>query len=162
MKKKKVRPSIGESVSQLLSTTPDSCDPIEIQRTMQKEYLDNLLHCTSEHRKKVLSDFFVVVITKNEKLLPNVFRNYFFARNSCPTPDYDQSVFKFCADTEDLAFLWSIPSMDACIHLRENAVLVAPEERELLACVLNFADGTLYKLAKQLNREQIDSGLLQS
>jgi hypothetical protein len=162
MKKKKVGPTVGKTASQLLTKTPDSCDPIEIRREMQKEYLDNLLQCVSDHRKKMPTDFYVVVLTKNERLLPNVFRNYFFARSSCPTPDYDQSVFKFYSEREEIVFLWSIPSQDACIHLKENAILVAPEERELLACVLDFADGTLYKLAKKLNSEQVDSGFLQS
>lgn len=162
MKTKKKSPTVGESASKLLAQAPDSCDPIEIQREMQRDYLENLLECVVDHRKKVSSDFYVVVLTKNEKLLANVFRNYFFARSSCPTPDYDQSVFKFLSESEELIFLWSLPSKEACIHLKENAVLVAPEEQELLSCILNFADGTLYKLAKQLNREQADSGFLQS
>lgn len=161
-KKKKNSQTVGELAVPLLEKVPDTCDPILIQREMQKEYLDNLLECTSEHRKVFPGNFFVVVLTKNEKLLPNVFRNYFFARISCPTPDYDQSVFKFDSETQDLIFLWSIPSKDACIHLKENAILVAPEERDLLSCVLNFADGTLYKLAKQLNREHSDTNILQS
>jgi hypothetical protein len=159
---KKLRPTVGESASQLLSKIPDSCDPIEIRQEMQKEYLDNLIQCVIDHRQKISGDFYVVILTKNEKLLPNVFRNYFFARSSCPTPDYDQAVFRFHADSEEIVFLWCIPSKDACIHLKENAVLVAPEERELLSCVLDFSDGTLYKFAKKLNREQADSNILQS
>ena len=162
MKKKKNRPTVGEQASVLMTKTPDSCDPIEIQREVQKEYLNNLLECVTSGRKKFNSDFFVVVLTKNERLFPNVFRNYFFSRISCPTPEYDQSVFKFSSETEDLVFIWSIPSKEACIHLKDNAILIAPEERDLLNCVLSFADGTLYRLAKRLNGEVADSNILQS
>lgn len=161
MIKKKSRPTVGELALPLLSKTPDSCDPIEIGREMQKEYLSNLVECVTKNRGQMSGNFYVVVLTKNEKLLPNVFRNYFFARISCPSPDYDQSVFKFIESSEDIVFLWSIPSKDACIYLKDNAVLVAPEEKDLLKCVLSFADGSLYKLAKQLNHEKVDSNVLQ-
>lgn len=162
MKQKKAKPTVGEVASKLLEKTPDTCDPIEIQREVHKEYLDNLIDCVQKNRKHFTKDFFVVVLTKNERLLPNVFRNYFFARVSCPTPEYDQSVFKFSADTEEIIFLWTIPSKDACEYLQENAILVAPEERDLLRCVLSFSDGTLYQLAKKLNREEATSNIIQS
>ena len=40
-------------------------------------------------------------------------------------------------------------------------MLVMPEERQLLQFVLDFADGSLFQLAKKLNGETIDSILLQ-
>ena len=54
-------------------------DGLQLINFIQKEYLNNLLECVTSGRKKFNSDFFVVVLTKNERLLPNVFRNYFFS-----------------------------------------------------------------------------------
>ena len=87
--------------------------------------------------------------------------NYFYARLSCPTPDYDQTLYKYSHKQESLTFLWVIPSRDTCQLLKDNALQVVPEERELLGFVLNFADGSLFKLAKKLNGEVEDSSLLQ-
>ena len=147
------RETVGKISSDLLQKTPDSRDPIEIQRAMQENYINSLMECVQTHTKKFSKDFFIVVITKNEKLMPNVFRNYFAARLTCPTPDYDQTVWRYSRQHEHLEYIWTIPSKDACIHLKNNALLVSPEEQGILDFVLKFSDGTLYKFAKQLNGE---------
>lgn len=163
-RKKKIterpQPTVGEIAYNLMQKDPDSRDPIELEREMQKDYLNELIACALEFSKKYVGDFYVVIITKKEKLLPNVFRNYFAARISCPTPDYDQSVFKYHYDSQLIEYIWTIPCKDACIYLKENAPYVGESERQLLQFVLQFSDGTLYKLAKQFNKEAMDSPLL--
>lgn len=154
------RKTVGEQVVPLLGKTPETRDPIELAREMQKGYIDNLAECAREFKKNHKGDFFIVVITKREPLLPNVLRNQFFARLTCPTPDYDQCVYHYKADIECAEYVWTIPCRDACMHLRDNATLVDPAERQLLGFVLDFADGTLYKLCKKLNKERADSPLL--
>jgi hypothetical protein len=124
---------------------------------MQEDYLNNLIECVNENKKHYPSSFFVVVLTKNERLMPNVFRNYFYARFSCPTPDYDQSVFRYNKQEERIEYLWTIPSRDASLHLKTHALEVVSEEKELLKFVLEFADGTLFKKAQQYNKEHIES-----
>lgn len=156
------RETVGKISSDLLQKAPESRDPIEIQREMQEDYLDNLIQCVNAHKKELQSDFYVVVLTKKERLMPNVYRNYFFARLSCPTPDYDQAVYRYDYKKEELEYLWCIPSRDTSILLRDNALQVAPEEQGLLKHVLDFADGTLFKLAKKLNKECADSPLIES
>ena len=87
--------TVGAVSSELIMKEPESRDPIEIQREMQKDYLKELTNCAESHKSVFPGDFFLVVLTKNERLMTNVFRNYFFARNTCPTPQYDQSVFRY-------------------------------------------------------------------
>jgi hypothetical protein len=53
--------------------------------------------------------------------------------------------------------MWVIPSRDASIHLINNHLYVADEERGLLKYVMAFQDGTLFKLAKELNGEKLES-----
>src|ERR1700683_1834898 len=94
--KKLIKPAkatVGQQYLDVAYKEPYSRDPIELQREMQKEYLDNLKEVIQLFRKKHPQDFFAVQTTKREKLMPNMFRNYFFCRFSCPTPDYDQSVY---------------------------------------------------------------------
>jgi len=118
------------------------------------DYDAHINQCLNDHKAKFPGDFYVVVITKKERLLDNVLRNYFTARLSCPTPDYDQTVYKYTRHDDSLEFLWVIPSKDACLMLKENFLLIPQEERGLLKYVLDFADGTLFKLAKKLNGEE--------
>ena len=89
--------------------------------------------------------------------MQNVLRHYYFSRHSCPTPDYDQTVYQYHREKEDIEFLWVIPSKEACLTFMEQASSIAPEEWGLLHYVLKFADGTLFKLAKQLNNEKLET-----
>ena len=146
--------TVGKVATDLMVKSPESRDPIELAREMQKEYIKELETAVAVGKSKWDSDFFVVVLTKNEKLLQNVFRNYFFPRLTCPTPDYDQSVFMYKKADEALYYIWTIPSRDASFHLKDNALLVVDAEKALLNFVLQFEDGTLYRLSKKLNKEE--------
>lgn len=152
--------TVGKISSELIQKEPESRDPIELERSMQQEYFSNLLECIATNQNKYQKHFFIVVITKNERLMPNVFRNYFYARKTCPTPDYDQTVWRYDKSSDELEYLWTIPGRDACIHLKLNALQVSKEERDLLKYVLEFSDGTLFKVAKYYNNEEADSPLL--
>lgn len=155
------RDTVGAISSKLLLEQPASQDPIELQREMQEDYIKNLCECVEKHKNSLFGNFFIIVITKNERLMPNVFRNYFTARQTCPSPDYDQTVFRYNRQAEQIEFIWVIPSQDASHHLKKNAHLVVKEEQELLKFVLAFSDGTLYKMAKRFNGEKEDSIILE-
>jgi hypothetical protein len=154
------RETIGKISSELLAKQPDSLSPIEIERTLHQDYEKNIFECIDRGKKDFYGDFFVVVITKQEPLMQNVLRHYFICRLSCPSPDYDQTVYKYTRATEIIEFIWVIPSRETCFTLKENSTQVVPAEYGLLEFVLKFADGTLYKLAKSLNGEADDSALL--
>lgn len=127
-----------------------------------EDYEKNVIHCIHNFKVQAphLKHFYIVVITKKERLMQNVIRNYFMARQTCPTPEYDQTVYEYSDLTGDLKFMWVVPSKDTCEELKENALNVAPEERQLLKFVLDFMDGTLLKIAKRLNGESVNSPLL--
>ncbi len=154
------RETVGKIASDLMQKTPDSTNPIELEREMQRDYISHLVQCAENGKKTFHGDFFLVVLTKREKLMPNVFRNYFTSRTTCPLPNYDQSVFRYVAAKEDIEYIWSIPGQETCHYLKSNALEVVPEERQLLDFILQFADGSLTRLAKKLNGEEIDSPLL--
>ena len=147
--------TVGKISSELMQKEPESRDPIEIQRATEQEYIQHLNECLERGKKTYPDNFFIVVITKNERLMKNVFRNYFFCRLSCPTPDYDQTVYRYLAKEGVLEYLWTIPCRDASMHLKDNALNVSKEEKPILDMVLDFADGTLYRLAKKLNNEEL-------
>lgn len=148
------RETVGKLSLDLLNKSPETLDPIELEREIHKEYIKELEECVKTSSKIIHGNFYVVVITKKERLMQNVLRHYFLARQSCPTPDYDQTVFLYRRDAELLEFLWVIPDRETCIHLKINAIQVHKSERHLLDFILKFADGSLFELSKKLNGEK--------
>lgn len=146
--------TVGQEALEIFQKGTYESSPIALQEEMTREYYQNLIDCALNNRKHFKGKFFIVVLTKNEKLLPNVFRNYFFARKSCPTPDYDQSVFRYNNLAEEVEYLWTIPSQDASYHLLENQRYVHIKEQDLLGFVIQFKKGELFRLAKKLNGEK--------
>jgi hypothetical protein len=151
------RDTVGKISLELSQKAPETSSPVELEKEMQQDYMKNLIETVEKATKTWAHDFYVVVTTKNEKLMPNVFRNYFHARQSCPTPEYDQSVFKYHYADEKLEYLWTVPSKDSVIHLKQNAHLVVKEEQQLRDFALAFVDGSLFMLAKKLNGEELFS-----
>lgn len=150
----------GKIALDLMQKTPETRDPIELEKEMHKDYESNIHECIELTKKKIAGDFFVVVLTKKEKLLPNVVRNFYFGRLTCPTPDYDQTVYRYNGTEDYLEFMWVIPSKDTCELLRFNALEVHQSEKELLGYVLDFYDGSLMRIAKRLNKEHEDSPII--
>lgn len=151
------RKTVGALSSELLQKQTERLSPIDLEREMHKDYEKNLIECVQSFKKNHTGDFFVKVITKREPLMPNVLRNYFVATLACPTPTYDEAVYHYSAADENIVFLWVVPCKEACILLRNNALEVVPEERELLGFVLDFYSGELDKKAKKFNGEKEDS-----
>jgi hypothetical protein len=157
------RPTVGKIATDLAQKKPDTLSPIEQMQEQLTDYDKNIMECIATNKKQFTNtDFYVVVITKKEPLLQNVIRHYFTGRLSCPTPDYDQTLYKYFHADDRLDFLWVIPSKDTCQMLLSHAHEIIPEEWALLRYVTQFADGTLFKMAKNMNGERDDSVLLAS
>lgn len=156
------RKNIGEISQDLLAKEPDTNDPIELQQEMQyssfeDEFNEALKRASSKY---VSNNFYIVVINQRFRLLPNVIRSYFIDRISCPTPDYDQTVYKVEKRTGKIEFLWTIPDKDSCQDMYDNALMLDPEYMQLLQYVLDFYDGTLLNKTKLLNNEDEQSLVL--
>jgi len=152
--KKVEREKVGKVAVDLMMKEPETTSPIEQMKESLTDYEKNVYECVDRCRKEFTGDFYVLVITKKERLLENVLRNYFYGRLSCPTPDWDQTVYKFKRKSNQLVFMWVIPSKQVCEHLTENSHYVVREEQGLLKYVMAFNNGTLLALAKELNGEK--------
>lgn len=153
MKKK----TVGEHSRDLMVKEQEPLSVVELQQASEQDYLNNLEQSIIEGKGNYDNDFYVVVITKREKILHNTLRNYFTHRYTCPTPDYDQTVYKYNSGDESIELVWVIPSKDACIYLINNTPYVPIEEYELLGYVKKFESGELYIESKKLNGEQVNS-----
>lgn len=155
------RNTVGEEALKLLQKEPVTHTAVDQMREQLDDYEANIHECIRKNKRKFLGDFYVVVITKKEKLMQNVLRHYFFARQSCPTPDYDQAVYRYIKSDDKLDFLWVLPAADAVNFMKNNPHSVSQDKYELLGYVLQFVDGSLLTLAKKLNMEKRDSNIIE-
>ncbi len=105
-------------------------------------------------------NFFIVSILKKEKLMSNVIRNYFVPTKTCPTPTYDQTVYRYDSKKENLEFIWIVPDRETCLTFKENVKQIVPAEQGLLKFILDYYNGTLLQLAKRFNSEVKHAGIL--
>jgi len=119
------------------------------------DYERGITECYNTAKTIFAGDFYIVVVTKRERLMPNVFRNYFVSRKTCPTPDYDQTVYHYHKKDDHLEFLWALPSPVAIKNLLEHRHHLDPSFFTLLKLVLDFLDGSLENKARTLNNEPL-------
>jgi hypothetical protein len=154
--KRKREKSLGAISQELAQKAPDNHTVAEQGREQLKDYIPNLVEATNKGKSSMPNqDFYIVVLTKRERLMQNVIRHYFFTRMSCPTPDYDQAVYFYDHIKDEVEFLWVVPDPSTIRYFIENVFDIPPEDRCLLKMIMDFNDGTLDKLAKRLNGESL-------
>ena len=154
------RETVGKLSLDLLAKADDKHTVGEQMREQLSDYDKNLYECFDTNKSKYTNTFYIVVLTRGDRLLKNVIRHQFFARNSCPTPEHDQCVYQCHKDWLEPKFMWVIPCKEYSDHLYHNTTMVPLEESTLLRFTLDFYDGTLLKLVKKLNNETDETGQL--
>lgn len=131
----------------------------DLTKDMTKDWDSYLEDCILEG-KKVLpnKDFFINIVILPDKMAEGFLDRLSMkhtrqVRSSCPTPDYNQVVYHYKHQDNKLSFLWTVPTRDMVGGLLRHRDRVLPQYFDLLIHVLNFADGSLLKLAKHLNGE---------
>ena len=152
MKEKRDK-TVGKIVLDLAEKDHESIDVRDIRAEWQKDYYNKIESCIKESLSKFDGDFYVVVESKVERVLANVIRNFIFSRASCPTPHYDQVVYKYNRGLDKVEFIWCIPDKATCEHMRSYPLEYMQKERTLLQSVLDFYDETLIMKAMWLNGE---------
>ena len=150
-----IRRTVGEMALELSQKVPDVLSPVEIQQEAHKEWEQNIFDCVDRGKLLFPGDFFVVIQLREEKGIKtgNVFRYQFHNNLACPTPNYDQTVYHYHRKEDHLEYIWCIPDRQTSFLFKENAMIIAEEEKQLLKHILDFDDGTLEKLARKLNNE---------
>lgn len=147
------RETVGKVSSDLIVKPVEAENSYEQMTEQLSDWDKNIYECVNRCKVDYPGDFYVVVITKKEKLMQNVIRNYFFGTNSCPTPTWDQTVFAYNRSDDSIDFLWTVPDKSTCFVFSNYKTLVRPEEHQLLKYVLDFEDGTLLQIARTRNGE---------
>lgn len=159
--------TVGEIALNLLAQSTDSQpDAIELQQSIhagensRKTYEEEIWEAADRGvgDEAITGDFFIVVLFRREKLLPTVVRQQFFYRQSCPSPDYDQTVYKFYRKSEEIEYLWTVPSREGCAWIRSSQHELPKEQEQLISMVNAFYAGDLDLYAQKLNKETVKDG----
>lgn len=136
-------------------------DIIEYRKQMEPDILKKLYNTAFAVKDNDLyrnKYFYVVMLTINDKVLRTP-RIVMLARRSCPTPVYNQAVWKFDHLTGTLEFLWSIP--DSILY---NHIIANPEKyindkecSDTAKFVILMESGDLLKWVKKENKEKRDA-----
>jgi hypothetical protein len=159
--------TVGEESRNLTlkSNKKDSTTFIDIQREVhkgtnsKKSYEEEIWECVDRGKKDndIKDNFYIVVLLKKERLMQNVIRNYFFYRQSCPTPDYDQTVYKYFRKSDEIEYLWTVPDKVTCAAIPILKTSLPNEQMWLLDMIKKFKTGELDKLSSHLNGEYFDN-----
>ena len=152
-KKRKKRKTVGEEAVKRLENVDTKQGIVDTQREADKEYMDEIKKCI-EANKSWDDPFYIVVLQKKERLLENVVRRYFFARESLPSPDWDQTVWRYKPKTGDLRFVWVLPDKNTAMWMAGMPHTVPKEQTELLGFVLDFLDKKLYRFYHNLFQKE--------
>jgi hypothetical protein len=153
------RKTVGQIVSELLineSTETSFPTPAEANEEKFRKFEQALLLCIERGKKLFDGDFYIDVASKKERSLQGkAYRDYFIPKGACPTPQYDQTVYRYYRNDDRVEFLWVIPAKDICGFIIENALILPDEQAQLRDFVLKFTSGELDQLAMKLNGEII-------
>ena len=120
-----------------------------------ENFESNLWEAVERGRKdpSLKGNFYIVVLLRKETTLQNVVRLQYLYRQSCPSPGYDQTVFKYDRQGDFLDFIWSIPNNVTTIQMLTYPQTFPEDQKELIEFAKAFSNGELEKLAKTLNKE---------
>jgi len=149
---------VGAYALELMAKKDEKINPIDLQRQIHKgnkdedSFENQVITAITRGRDQFSGDFYVVVLFKKERLLQNIVRQYFFPRKSCPTPEYDQVVYKYHRNSEKIEMLWVIPDKGSTQYLPLIRFSLPPEQKELLKFIDDFNSGKLDEMCEKLNR----------
>jgi len=137
--------TVGQEAVKRLANPDTKQGIVDTEREVNKDYFEEIQKCVDSH-KQWTEPFYVVIHYKKERTLHNVVRRYFLARQSLPTPQWNQDVWRYDPKSGDLRYLWTLPEEQTAMWMVGNPEEVPKEQYVLLAFILDFLDGKLFKL----------------
>lgn len=160
-----MKKTYGQQVLDHWASNPDDDDDvIEYRRKMEPDILKNIYETVAKAKDQDIykgKNFYICLLMKTERV-GGVPRTFVLARQSCPTPTFQQHVWKYHHESGSLEYLWSLPDKILYYHIINNSQkYLADKECEGLAkfCILDHK-GELLKWVIKENGEKPD-GVIQ-
>lgn len=161
-----VKKSVSECAQELVKKGDQKINPIELQQAIHKgnkeesSFENQIYQCLERGIKfyRAKKDFYLIVLFKKErhpKLKGVVVRQMFTHRLSCPTPSWDQVVYKYYCKDDRIEFLWAVPDKESCMNLPLFDNFLPDEQKALIQYAKDFNNGVLDKRCALLNGELV-------
>jgi hypothetical protein len=136
-------------------------DVREYRKAMEPHVLQDLYKKVAEAQKHDIyanKDFYVVMLFGPQRVLRHPQR-IILVRQSCPTPVYKQTVWKYNHLSGTLQFLWQLPDMFQYYEIVNNQhrYLMDKNRKEIAQFVILDHTGELLKWVKKENGNKIDA-----
>jgi hypothetical protein len=133
-------------------------EALYISNTMSEPRMASLYNVAAETRKQPFftnTDFYIVLVPTHERTAEMKPEDFIFVRRSCPTPGYNQNVFKYHKEHGNIEFLWSIPRKSIYWDMYNNRVkyLQNPKLKSRTAFVCMMESKELEKWVAKENKE---------
>ncbi len=159
----KAERNAGAISYELEKTGDQKINPIEMQEAIHKgnkseDSWENQIDLCLKRGMEFYpqgKDFFLVVLFKKERMLTNIVRQQFFYRLSCPTPSWDQVVYKYHRKECRLEFIWVVPDKESCMNLPNFIDELPDEQKALINYAKAFNHGALDEQCALLNGELV-------
>jgi len=133
----------------------DDVTPHELgEEMLARDFEKHMTAWVQEACKTFDGDFFIVLNLKVERSLNNAPHIIPEARQTCPDPFYDQSVWHYHRYEELLEYLWSIPDIGTTRLFKDDPLNCPSDQVQLRQFVLDYSDGTLQNKANRLNEDR--------
>ena len=133
-------------------------ESVEVHQLAEEGYdgYERMVIETIENGKKefLTGDFFVDVIWRKKRAARGGLAKEALALENIPTPHYNQTVYLYHRAVDELEMLWTVPPQEVCLAYYHNKHLVPASEYSLLEQVMNFYDGTLFKLIDKYDKKK--------
>ncbi len=149
MKEKKK--TAGELIAENLKRVPDIASAQDVGKELYKNFEKWMYEWIEKGRTTYEGDFFIIVNLKLEQSLEHAPHIIPELRQTCPDPFYDQSVWHYKKELDELEFLWSIPDLGTTLLFKDDPLNCPSDQKDLRECILDFLDGTLQQKTVQLN-----------
>lgn len=148
---------------QMRDNSNEKIDVVEMQREMHKgsasdkSYEEEVWDTVDRGRKDATVDgnFYLVVLTKRERHLKNVVRNLFFYRQTIPRPEFDQTVYKYHRNDDEIEYIWTVPNNSTCHYLPTIQQDLPEEQMRLVHMIEAFMCGDMDKYADKLELKDL-------
>lgn len=124
-----------------------------VTNEMAKGQHELLKEAVEKGKEGFKGDFFISFEVKKERATFNLIHLYPFCLPKCPTPLPGQLVYRYIHNENRVELLWQLLPAPLCKYFEDNYFSLSDDQKILYKEYQKLKDGTLLKLAKQLNGE---------
>ena len=88
-------------------------EKVKIHQKMMEDIIDN-------HRNYDPLGYYILVLSKNDYHNPNVIKTKYIVRSTKPRPDWNQDLYYYSNQNEQLYFIYSLPKLEDTLYFRKN------------------------------------------